>query len=505
MTMSLFRKLINLARPRKSAPAPAGNREELFSWQVDSARRYLAWLPDPDQVLNAAGKTRAKLGLMLTDPAIKQAVDTRRDALVGAPWYLTPSEGTAPALIWDNLNDVIGEVMACCFQALLFGFSVAERVYSTDPKTGLIVLKAIRNCPIQEFVFDSQDNLKRLIDGVPHEVDTQFKYLLTRHNPTVDNPYGDALLAALYWNYVYRVNTSRFMMMYLERVGIPLLVGHSSSNLEEMKERMAAAYQDSVLAVDSEAKVEFAGTSTQNQQFTGVLTELNREIVTLILGGTLTSGTDGGSGNRALGQVHDNVRLDKRDADIKMVKASVQNVIDALAALNGFGGEVPLISFGSRKNLNQEQASRDALLLNSGALKFTRAYFEDEYNFDSNHIFLPEPKGEALESQRRGLEASSAAARPGQALKAAESLTLAAQRFDGGPMTRLDSLARDLAALGPVIDSAELEAVVLAAEDAADLNRRLGELALKAALAQPAEELAAALLTAETLGQVEAQ
>jgi phage gp29-like protein len=43
-----------------------------------------------------------------------------------------------------------------------------------------------------------------------------------------------------------------------------------------------------------------------------------RQIQKVILGQTLTSGTDG-TGSRALGEVHDNVRKDKLNADIRLL------------------------------------------------------------------------------------------------------------------------------------------------------------------------------------------
>jgi phage gp29-like protein len=74
------------------------------------------------------------------------------------------------------------------------------------------------------------------------------------------------------------------------------------------------------------------GGSTAFEAFDNVLT---RRIQKVVLGQTLTSGTDG-VGSRALGEVHNDVRLDKRNSDLRMITPTIQELIDALCLLNNF-------------------------------------------------------------------------------------------------------------------------------------------------------------------------
>ena len=60
----------------------------------------------------------------------------------------------------------------------------------------------------------------------------------------------------------------------------------------------------------------------------------------VILGGTLTSGADGKSSTNALGNVHNEVRKDLRDSDVRQVNSTVtRDLVYAIAAVNGLAPE----------------------------------------------------------------------------------------------------------------------------------------------------------------------
>ena len=56
----------------------------------------------------------------------------------------------------------------------------------------------------------------------------------------------------------------------------------------------------------------------------------------VILGGTLTSGADGAASTNALGNVHNEVRKDLRDGDIRQLNTTItRDLVYAIAAMNG--------------------------------------------------------------------------------------------------------------------------------------------------------------------------
>jgi hypothetical protein len=92
-----------------------------------------------------------------------------------------------------------------------------------------------------------------------------------------------------------------------------------------------------------------------------------------VLGQTLTSSIGKGGGSFAAAKVHNEVREDKRRADVRMISGTGQRLVDALWELNGFPGEPPEFCMQDDVGLEQERADRDAVLVDLG-VRFTPEY-----------------------------------------------------------------------------------------------------------------------------------
>jgi len=108
-----------------------------------------------------------------------------------------------------------------------------------------------------------------------------------------------------------------------------------------------------------------------------------QQIQKIVLGQTLTSGTDG-KGSYALGQVHENVRADKLKSDMRLVTPTLQAVVDAICELNNWA-EHSIVLGEESKVLNTEQAERDTQLKNAGA-NFSDSYFIREYGLQEGDL-----------------------------------------------------------------------------------------------------------------------
>lgn len=348
--------------------------------------------PDTDEVLRKAGITRHKLRVLLDDDEIAQTVETRIDALLATPLRIEPSD-TPEA---ENLNAILKEwffeIATGAMNGLFFGYSVQEAVYELKPE-GYIGLQWIGEKPMEWFEPKNDGRLIYRPDGtgVGSEVDQVFKFFLTRRKATYQQPYGKALLATLYWLFFFKQNGFKFWAKFLERFGTPILLGKcKDTDTEDMSRALLNAHAQSVLSIDIKDDVSILSASgssgTAGAAFESFNNQLIRQIQKVVLGQTLTSGTDG-VGSRALGQVHDNVRMDKLKSDIRLVTPTLQAVVDALCALNGWGeykvmlGEMP-------KPLNKDQAERDGHLKNAGA-NFSNAYFIREYGLQEGDLVEP--------------------------------------------------------------------------------------------------------------------
>jgi phage gp29-like protein len=363
----------------------------LFEEQaVTQLIKHLTRFPDVDEVLRQAGVKRDKLRALLYDDEIAQACETRLDALLSTPLRFEPTETVQSQKLELVMRPIVRELLAGAWQARLFGYSVLEAVYEKK-EDGHVGFKFLGEKPFAWFEPKSDGRLTYYPDngaggayGV--EVDQRYKFFLTRCKPTYAQPYGEALLSRLYWPWYFRTNGWKFWAKFLERFGAPLLVG-KSSDPKEMVKALLGAHSQAVMGVDRDDSVDAVGVPAGNsgQTFEIFETAIIRRIQKVVLGQTLTSGTDGGSGNRALGQVHNDVRNDKRNSDIQMVLGTVQRVVDAVCELNGWATHTAV--FADEVGLEKDRAVRDKDLFALG-VRFEKGYFEDRYDLNSEDFTM---------------------------------------------------------------------------------------------------------------------
>ena len=342
---------------------------------------------DIDETLMKAGIQRHRLSVLLEDDEIGQAAETRLDALLGAPYRLEPNDTPEAELLTQELNEWFVELATCAHNALFFGYSVQEAIY--EQKDTHIGLEWIGEKPMEWFEPKNDGRLiYRAESGYEGEVDQTVKVFLTRRKSSYKQPYGKALLASLYWLFFFKQNGFKFWAKFLERFGTPILLGKvkdaDDEDIRAMNDALLSAHAQSVISIDAEDDVEVLGVAqgTAGSSFETFNTEIKRQIQKLILGQTLTSGTDN-SGSRALGQVHENVRKDKLKSDIRMITPTVQAVVNALCELNQWPHHKIII--GDEKSLEIDKAERDVKLKNAGA-NLTPQYFQREYGLQDGDI-----------------------------------------------------------------------------------------------------------------------
>lgn len=361
------------------------SQEAVFNFLTNFGRQ-----PDNDEVLRKAGITRHRLRVLLDDDEIAQAVETRVDALLSTPYQLEPSDSEASKTLKVILDDWYCEIAAASLNSLFFGYSVQEAVYELKPE-GYIGLQWIGEKPMQWFEPKNDGRLILRKEGTVQElvVDQVFKFFLTRRKATYEQPYGKAMLATLYWLSFFKQNGFKFWAKFLERFGTPILVGKVGSKIttEAMSRALLDAHAQSILSIDAKDSVEVlsaqGANGTAGSAFEMFNKTLIQQIQKVVLGQTLTSGTDG-KGSYGLGKVHENVRLDKLKSDIRLVTPTLQAVVNALCALNNW--EPHKIKLGEKeKVLNIEQATRDTHLKNAGA-NLSDQYFIREYGLQEGDL-----------------------------------------------------------------------------------------------------------------------
>ncbi|MCZ7600799.1 MAG: DUF935 domain-containing protein [Gammaproteobacteria bacterium] len=117
--------------------------------------------------------------------------------------------------------------------------------------------------PQRRFLFDTDNNLRlKTRDNItPGEELGEFKWLVTRHMPKHDNPYGVAVFSACFWPYTFKHAGFRYFTKFVERYGIPTPVGKyppgtREQEINELVNRPAQMIEDAVAAIPSDASVE---------------------------------------------------------------------------------------------------------------------------------------------------------------------------------------------------------------------------------------------------------
>lgn len=345
--------------------------------------------PDTDEVLRKAGITRHRLRVLLDDDEIAQVVETRIDALLATPLRVEPNDTEEAQKLNLILKEWFHEIATGAMNALFFGYSVQEAVYELKPE-GYVGIQWIGEKPMQWFEPKNDGRLIYRPEGIgtEHEVDQVFKFFLTRRKATYEQPYGKALLATLYWLFFFKQNGFKFWAKFLERFGTPILLGKcKDTETEDMSRALLNAHAQSVLSIDADDDVQILSTSgtsgTAGAAFESFNNQLIRQIQKVVLGQTLTSGTDG-KGSYSLGQVHENVRMDKLKSDIRLVTPTLQAVVNSLCVLNGWSKYTVMLG-EKPKPLNKDQAERDVHLKNAGA-NLSKDYFIREYGLQEEDL-----------------------------------------------------------------------------------------------------------------------
>ncbi len=183
-------------------------------------------------------------------------------------------------------------------------------------------------------------------DGRMGELMRPFGWVTHVHKAKSGYIERSALFRQLVWTYLFKNYAVGDLAEFLEIYGIPLRVGkYPPSASEKEKTTLLRALvgvgHNAAGIVPEGMLIEFHNAATGDPKaFELMMSWCERNQSKVILGGTLTSGADGKSSTNALGNVHNEVRKDLRDGDVRQLNASLsRDVVYAIAALNGLAPE----------------------------------------------------------------------------------------------------------------------------------------------------------------------
>lgn len=285
------------------------------------------------------------------DAHLQSELGKRRRSLLSVPWTIKPPRN--PSAEEQRDADLLTELLEdftwfedCIFDAtdaILKGFS-AQEFTGWEQVEGLMLPKGLEwRDPAWFQTHPDNRNQLRLRDG-SYEGAALNPFGWVVHNAKSKSGYlaRTGLIRTLVWPFLFKNYSVRDLAEFLEIYGLPVRLGKYP---EGATDKEKTTLLNAVLSIGHNAggiiprgmEIEFQNAASgQADPFVVMMDWCERSMSKAILGGTLTSQADGKSSTNALGNVHNEVRMEVRDSDVSQLAATItRDLIYPLYALNG--------------------------------------------------------------------------------------------------------------------------------------------------------------------------
>ncbi|WP_419787226.1 DUF935 domain-containing protein [Pseudodesulfovibrio sp.] len=364
---------------------------------------FLGKLPDPDPVLRKRGEYADVLDDLTADDQVCMAMQNRKLRVLNKQDYdFSPGQAKgkdvsadAARLCEELVSDLeainLRDVFSSMLDAPFFGMTVLELMW--EPHGGRLKLVDIVAKPRKWFGFD--DDNRAVFCGETHTYDAPLpagKFVLVRHFPTFENPYGLRLLSRCLWPVAFKRGGIEFLTRFCEKFGQPWVLAYAPHNADRasrlsMAGDLAAMVQDAVAVLPNGAKVELAAVSGKaGDLHEGYLRRWDKSISKVLMGQTLTSEMDG-QGSRAASDTHYAVSGDMADADQFLVVSAMNEIALTFRNVNAPAGVIaPVFGYQEPEDFDA-QANLDKKLHSVG-VRFKKSHFERHYGMAEDEFDL---------------------------------------------------------------------------------------------------------------------
>ncbi len=285
------------------------------------------------------------------DAHLQSELGKRRAALLTVDWQIQPPPNASRAEQRDAemLEEILRDAVwldDCIFDAsdaILKGFACQEIEWEPNLVGGL---KLIRNVQWRDPAWFMTPvharNTLRLRDGSVDGI-ALAKFGWITHIAKAKTGYlsRTGLVRTLIFPFIYKNYSARDFAEFLEIYGLPLRLGkypEGATNNEKqtlLRAVMSIGHNaGGIIPRGMEIEFEKAAEG-DSKAFMTMIEWAEKSMSKAILGGTLTSQADGQSSTNALGKVHDEVRQELRDSDLKRLQATLtRDLVYPLYALN---------------------------------------------------------------------------------------------------------------------------------------------------------------------------
>jgi phage gp29-like protein len=283
-------------------------------------------------------------------------LEKRKGALISRDWKVEPGgdrpiDKDAAALVEDIIDGLpFDQICKDLLDATLKGFAVSEVIWAREDNR----IKPVRIKTIDQrrFAFDI-DWQPRLLTWAAMMEGIHLpprKFIVHRVGVKGENPYGLGLGSRLFWPVLFKREGITFWLHFLEKFAGPTIVGKSpiGSLPEEQRKllnTLTQARTSSAIVVPIGTDADFLEASRSGSvTYEQFLNYWDRQISIAVTGETLTTQVGDGGGNRALGEVHQEMLELLADGDGDLLSGTLtEQLITWIVEYNRPGAAIPRV------------------------------------------------------------------------------------------------------------------------------------------------------------------
>ena len=283
------------------------------------------------------------------DAHIFSELQKRKRAMLSVDWTIEPPKDASKAekrdaemiTEWLEDGDFLDDLILDMGDAITKGFSATEMKWQYEQKLWTPELEW--RDPAWFKTHTLYRNELRLRDHTPEGAALEpLNWIVHRHQAKSGYVARTGLVRVLAWPFLFKNYSVRDLAEFLEIYGLPLRLGkYPTGATRDEKSTLLRA----VMSIGHNAggiipkgmEIEFKDAAKgSSDPYKTMITWAEQSQSKAILGGTLTSQADGKTSTNALGNVHNEVRQELRDSDVKQIgRTLTSQLIMPFYMLNG--------------------------------------------------------------------------------------------------------------------------------------------------------------------------
>ena len=353
----------------KKASSKKALSQEIATRQSDpNFYGALSYLPNPDVILRRLGRSQEVFESIISDPHVIGEMRSIRSGLIKYEYRLqaggdSPADIRALELCQKIMNNKPAKDMQWIdifwnmAQGVFRGHQVHEVVWKNEGD--LIVPDKIVDRPQRRFLFSPDNELRlKTKQHLMGEALGDHKWLLTRHMPSYENPYGVALLSSCFWPYTFKHNGFKYFVKFCEKYGIPWAVGKypqgtPKAEQDDLVDALANMIEDAVAAIPADGSVELLTPKTSGQLAQENLIKMcNSEMSKALTSQTLATEIQG-EGSRAASETHRGREESVNESDRVIISAAMNELFSWVTEINVANAKPPTFEFYQEEEAKQ--------------------------------------------------------------------------------------------------------------------------------------------------------